>query len=141
MLGHDRRVRTLTSGAFGDRAHVRARRSKRRWVLDGLEDRVLLSGSPPIYTTNSTGDGTSNTGDSGTLHHVIRNSRKDPMKRARRASESTMSDPPIVSPPRDQTSSTHGRRRVLKSGWHAPDFVDIPGNRAGIAVPSTGTVD
>jgi hypothetical protein len=71
MLGHDRRVRTLTSGSFGDRARVRARRSRRLWVLEGLEDRVLLSGSPTIYTVNSTGNGTTGTGDSGTLPYVV----------------------------------------------------------------------
>ncbi len=68
MLGHDRRVRALTSGAFGDRARVRARRNRRRWVLEDLEDRFLLSGSPTIYTVNWTGDGTA---DTGTLPHVI----------------------------------------------------------------------
>ena len=40
-------------------------------ILEGLEGRVLLSGTPTLYTVNSTGSGSSGTGTSGTLPYVI----------------------------------------------------------------------
>ena len=45
------------------------RRAALRPRLEGLEDRALLSAS--IYTVNSTGNGTSGSGNSGTLPYVI----------------------------------------------------------------------
>jgi hypothetical protein len=39
--------------------------------MEALESRLLLSGSPTIFTVNSTGNGTTGTGDSGTLPYVI----------------------------------------------------------------------
>ena len=38
------------------RQQARVRRSRRLWVLEGLEDRVLLSGNPTYYTVNLTSD-------------------------------------------------------------------------------------
>ncbi len=46
-------VRRSTSRA---QQHARARRSRRLWVPEGLEDRVLLSGNPTYYTVNLTSD-------------------------------------------------------------------------------------
>lgn len=40
-------------------------------MLEGLENRLLLSSSPTIYTVNSTLNGSTGTGDSGTLPYVI----------------------------------------------------------------------
>jgi len=47
-------------------------------VIEGLEDRLLLSGSPTIYTVNSTGNGSTGTGTSGTLPYVISQANIDP---------------------------------------------------------------
>ena len=71
MLGHHRRGLKVTSGASRREARMRTRRGRRLLVLEGLEDRLLLSGNPTIYTVNSTGNGTTGTGDSGTLPYVI----------------------------------------------------------------------
>ena len=49
----------------------RSTRGKQPWLVEALEDRLLLSGSPTIYTVNSTGNGTTGTGNSGTLPYVI----------------------------------------------------------------------
>ena len=48
-----------------------ARRGHQPSLAEGLEDRLLLSGSPTIYTVNSTGNGTTGTGTSGTLPYVV----------------------------------------------------------------------
>ncbi len=52
------------------------RRSTLRPRLDDLENRCLLSAS--IYTVNSTANGTSGSGDSGTLPYVIGLANTDP---------------------------------------------------------------
>ena len=52
-------------------SHTRRRRGKQPWLVESLEDRLLLAGSPTIYTVNSTGNGTTGTGNSGTLPYVI----------------------------------------------------------------------
>ena len=61
--------RTWRISRGGSRA--RPRRGRRPRLVEGLEDRLLLSGGPTIYTVNSTGNGTTGTGDSGTLPYVI----------------------------------------------------------------------
>ena len=71
MVGHrlrglERKLRKSRGGSL-----ARPRRGRQPWIVEGLEDRLLLSGSPTIYTVNSTGNGTTGTGDSGTLPYVI----------------------------------------------------------------------
>jgi hypothetical protein len=61
--------RTWRTSRGGSRA--RPRRGRPPWLVEGLEGRLLLSGSPTIYTVNSTGNSTTGTGDSGTLPYVI----------------------------------------------------------------------
>ena len=119
MLGHDRRVRTLTSGAFGDRARVRARRSRRRWVLEGLEDRLLLSGSPTIYTVNSTGNGTTGTGDSGTLPYVIGQANAN----TNTAGSEIQFDPTVFGSPQTITLAS----TLALSETAGPEVIDGPG--------------
>ena len=41
---------------------ARARRRRRLWALEGLEDRVLLSGNPTVYTVTDTSDSVTDTG-------------------------------------------------------------------------------
>ena len=51
-------VRLSSVHCYGNRArqHARARRNRQLWALEGLEGRVLLSGSPTYYTVNLTSD-------------------------------------------------------------------------------------
>ena len=78
MLGHHRRGSGLTAGISWGGCRGRPRRGRRLWLLDGLEDRLLLSGNPTIYTVNSTDGGSSGSGDSGTLPYVIALADADP---------------------------------------------------------------
>ena len=71
MVGHTPRDLKQTLPKSRGLSLTRRRRRKQPWFLEGLEDRLLLSGSPTIYTVNSTGNGTTGTGDSGTLPYVI----------------------------------------------------------------------
>jgi len=41
------------------RQQVRARRDRRLWALERLENRVLLSGNPTVYTVTDTTDNVS----------------------------------------------------------------------------------
>ncbi len=59
MPRHLSSVQRLTSRA---RQHARVRRSRRLWVPEGLEGRVLLSGNPTYYTVNLTSDTGANSG-------------------------------------------------------------------------------
>ena len=71
MVGHllrglKRTRRTSRRGSF-----TRPRRGRQPRLVEALEDRLLLSGSPTIFTVNSTDNGTTGTGDSGTLPYAI----------------------------------------------------------------------
>ena len=50
----------------------------RRLRLEGLEDRVMLTGTPSIYVVNSSGNGNSGTGNTGTLPYVVGQANSDP---------------------------------------------------------------
>ena len=69
------------------------------WLLEALEDRLLLSGSPTMYTVNSTGNGTTGTGNSGTLPYVIGQANANTNTPAARSS----STPPSSSSPQTIT--------------------------------------
>ncbi len=60
---------SVSKGCQPKRRRGRAGHGRRAWMLEGLEGRALLSAT--IYTVNSTGNGTTGTGDSGTLPYVI----------------------------------------------------------------------
>ena len=71
MLGDHRRVGRRNSPNLDAEWRMRTRRVRRLVMLDGLENRLLFSGGPTVYTVNSTGNATSGSGDSGTLPYVI----------------------------------------------------------------------
>ena len=53
------------------RSSATARRRRKHWVLEGLEGRLLLSGSPTPYTVNATSDTGAGSGDTGDLRYCI----------------------------------------------------------------------
>ena len=59
------------------RSQTRSRRRRRLWVLDGLEDRVLLSG-PTAYTVHLTTDSGTGSGNTGDIRYVIDQANADP---------------------------------------------------------------
>jgi len=67
-----RRVQTAA------RARFRGRFLKTALRLEGLEDRVMLAGSPSIYVVNSTDGGNSGNGNTGTLPFVVGLANGDP---------------------------------------------------------------
>ena len=70
-------LHALSTGSQPHGQHARRRR-RRRLGLEGLEDRVLLSLNPTIYTvdlTSDTGAGSGNTGDIG---YVINQANANP---------------------------------------------------------------
>jgi hypothetical protein len=71
MVGHPLRGLKRTLRKSRGALHARRRRGKQPWFVESLEDRLLLAGSPTIYTVNSTDNGTTGTGDSGTLPYII----------------------------------------------------------------------
>ncbi len=58
------RSRTARGGSRGRRGH-------RRWVLEGLEGRILLSGNPTTYTVNATTDTGTGSNGTGDLRYCI----------------------------------------------------------------------
>ncbi len=74
MIRHWLRGLNVTTQA--SRRGSRDRRGRRQWGLEGLEDRVLLSGSPTAYTVNLTTDNGSpstgvGVGNAGDLRYVV----------------------------------------------------------------------
>ncbi len=49
----------------------RRRRGRRLWAVEGLEDRLLLSGSPTVYTVDLTSDTGAGSGTTGDLLYAI----------------------------------------------------------------------
>jgi len=68
MLPHLSWLRRDTNSRNRSQAHARRRRL---WALEGLEDRVLLSGNPTIYTVDLTSDTGAGSGSSGDLLYCI----------------------------------------------------------------------
>ncbi len=80
MIRHWLRGLNVTTQA--SRRGSRDRRGRRQWGLEGLEDRVLLSGNPTAYTVNLTTDNGSPTtgvgvGNAGDLRYVINLANED----------------------------------------------------------------
>jgi hypothetical protein len=71
MVAHTLRGLKRTLRKSQGALHARRRRGKQPWFVESLEDRLLLSGNPTIFTVNSTDNGITGTGDSGTLPYVI----------------------------------------------------------------------
>jgi hypothetical protein len=80
-------IRTFLHGtklkSQSHRQRSRRARGGRLWELEGLENRMLLSGSPTVYTVNLTTDAGptsagSGTGDTGDLRYCINLANSDP---------------------------------------------------------------
>ena len=119
MLAHHQRVLAVKSRASRGKARLRRRPGRRLWVPEGLENRVLLSGGPTMYTVNSTDGGVSGTGDSGTLPYVIGLANNDPNTAG---SEIQFALPSSGSPPTIALSST-----LVLSEKAGPEMIDGPG--------------
>jgi Bacterial Ig-like domain (group 3) len=68
------RLSTVRRSTIRVLQQARTRRHRRLWVLEGLEDRVLLSGNPTIYTVTDTTD---NVTDTGSLRYAITQTNAD----------------------------------------------------------------
>ncbi len=88
-------------------------------MLEGLEDRLLLSGGPTIYTVNSAGGGISGSGDSGTLPYVIGLANNDPNP----AGSEIQFDPTVFASPQTITLSS----TLVLSETAGPEVIDGPG--------------
>lgn len=99
---------------------TRSSRTRRRPALrprlEGLEDRALLSAS--IYTVNSTGNGTSGSGNSGTLPYVIGLANKD----ANIDGSEIQFDPAVFSSPQT-IALTHSLKLLETQG---PESIEGP---------------
>jgi hypothetical protein len=92
---------------------------RRALSLEGLEGRVLLSGDPTLYTVNSTGNGSSGTGTSGTLPYVITQANANPNP----AGSLIEFDPAVFSSPQTITLA-NTLTLTEKAG---PEVIDGPG--------------
>ena len=97
----------------------RSRRGKQPWFLEGLEDRLLLSGGPTIYTVDSTGNGTTGTGHSGTLPYVVGQADAN----TNTAGSEIEFDPTVFASP--QTIAPAGT--LVLSEAAGPEVIDGPG--------------
>ena len=70
MFGHRRHDRKVMPGSSRDEVSRPNRRGGRLRVLEGLEDRVLLSG-PTVYTVDLTSDGAQGSGTTGDIAYVL----------------------------------------------------------------------
>ena len=110
---------------------TRRRRRKQPWFLEALEDRLLLSGSPTIYTVNSTGNGTTGTGDSGTLPYVIGQANANTNK----AGSEIQFDPTVFKTAQTITLAS----TLVLSETAGPEVIDGPGMsslRSAATMPS-----
>ena len=119
MVGHPLRGVKLTVRKSPAQLLARARRGKQPWLLEGLEDRILLAGSPTIYTVNSTGNGTTGTGDSGTLPYVIGQSNAN----TNAAGSKIQFDPSVFGSPQTILLSS----TLVLSETTGPEVINGPG--------------
>ena len=119
MPGRHRPVFAVAFGASRSNARASARRNRRLWMLEGLEDRLLLSGSPTIFTVNSTGNGTTGTGDSGTLPYVIGLANAN----TNTAGSEIEFDPTVFASPQTITLAS----TLVLSETAGPEVIDGPG--------------
>ena len=118
MVGDHVRGVDTKSRTSRARATAGARCRKRAWLLEGLEDRLLLSGSPTIYTVNSTNGGVSGSGDSGTLPYVIGLANAD----SNTAGSEIQFDPTVFASPQTITLSS----TLELSETAGPEVIDGP---------------
>ncbi len=131
MVGDHVRGVDTKSRTSRARATAGARCRKRAWLLEGLEDRLLLSGSPTIYTVNSTDGGVSGSGDSGTLPYVIGLANAD----SNTAGSEIQFDPTVFASPQTITLSS----TLELSETAGPEVIDGPGANL-VTVSGNGTI-
>jgi hypothetical protein len=119
MVGHPLRGLKRTQRKSRTGSLARPRRGRRPWLVEGLEDRLLLSGSPTIYTVNSTGNSTTGTGDSGTLPYVIGQANAN----TNTAGSEIQFDPTVFASP--QTITLASTLELSKTA--GPEVIDGPG--------------
>ncbi len=88
-------------------------------MLEGLENRLLLSSSPTIYTVNSTGNDITGSGNSGTLPYVIGLANNDPNT----AGSKIQFDKTVFASPQTITLSS----TLVLSETAGPEVIDGPG--------------
>src|SRR5262245_49348916 len=94
-----------------------ARRGRRLWAPEGLEDRVVLS--PTLYTVNAVTDTGAGTGTTGDLRYVIGRANGDPNPDG----SLIRFDPTAFSSPQTITLSS----TLELSGTAGPEVIDGPG--------------
>ena len=119
MVGHPLRGLKRTFRKSRGVSLARRRRGMHPWLVEGLEDRLLLSGNPTIYTVNSTGNGTTGTGDSGTLPYVIGQANAN----TNTAGSEIQFDPTVFASPQTITLAS----TLVLSETAGPEVIDGPG--------------
>ena len=105
---------------YGDGRHVTRRH--RLCVLEGLEDRILLSGSPTIYTVDLTSDtGTSTGTDAGDLLYCITQANANPNT----AGSEIEFAPTVFSAATPQTITLSSTLELTETA--GPEVIDGPG--------------
>ena len=112
----------VSNGRYGHRGVARWRgrgEGGSPGSLEGLEDRVLLSGGPTIYTVNSTGMARTGTGDSGTLPYVVGQADVN----TNTAGSEIEFDPTVFGSPQTITLAS----TLVLSETAGPEVIDGPG--------------
>ncbi len=128
MVAHPLRALERTLRKSRGSSLGRSRRGTQPWFLESLVDRLLLSGGPTIYTVNSTGNGSSGTGNSGTPPYVIGQADAN----SNTAGSEIEFDPTVFASPR--TIAPAGT--LLLSEAAGPEVIDGPG--AGLVTVGAG---
>ncbi len=119
MVGHPLRGLKRTLRNSRGALHARRRTAKQPWFVESLEDRLLLSGNPTIFTVNSTGNSTTGTGDSGTLPYVIGQANAN----TNTAGSEIQFDPTVFASPQTITLAS----TLVLSETAGPEVIDGPG--------------
>jgi hypothetical protein len=94
-----------------------------RCVVESLEERLLLAGSPTIYTVNSAGNSTTGTGKSGTLPYVIITANAD----TNAAGTEIVFDPTVFPATSTATITPTGSLTLSPAAGAGPEVIDGPG--------------
>ena len=117
MAGHHRRALPVTSAVFGAGARWKARRDRRLWAIEGLENRVLLAAT--IYTVNAITDTGAGSGTTGDLLYCIKQANSNP-----NTDGSVIEfDPTVFGSPQTITLSS----TLVLSETAGPEVIDGPG--------------
>jgi len=113
------RIRAMQMRSRVARGGSRGRRSHRRWALEGLEGRVLLSGSPTVYIVTDTSDSAA---DTGSLRYAISQANAN----TNSAGSEIEFDPTFFATPKMITLSS----TLELSEKDGPEVIDGPGASA-----------